>query len=155
VRSLFWLALIILFLVPSPAFSTITYDFVGTVQKVSEPNGLYVNITQSNVAGLGGLTEILLEQPMYELSYYRGQELQFDMLGHDILGRPVCRAYIDGVGIQEAYYCKMHPDQCYHPKWYYARGLPVYYSAYASCMGAYCSYYDPYDYYYQFYYPRY
>ena len=147
-RILFCLALIILFIFTSPALSTATYDFVGTVLKTTETNGLYVNITQSNIEGLFGPTEILLETPMAELSYYRGQELQFDMLGHDILGRPVCNAYYNGVGIRDAYYCKKNPDQCYNPKRYYAYEpptyLPTYYYRY--CTGGDCPRYGQYDY---------
>jgi hypothetical protein len=88
-----------------------TYDFTGFVLKVSEPNALYVNVTQSNTVALGK-TEVLLDQPLPDLSYFKDKVLQFDILGHDILGRPVCDVYLNGRTIQDVYYCIKYPSLC-------------------------------------------
>jgi hypothetical protein len=88
-----------------------TYDFTGFVLKVSEPNALYVNVTQSNTIALGK-TEVLLKQPLPDLSYFKNKVLQFDILGHDILGRPVCDVYLNGRTIQDVYYCIKYPSLC-------------------------------------------
>ncbi|HUI40176.1 MAG TPA: hypothetical protein VLY86_04555 [Methanothrix sp.] len=88
-----------------------TYDFTGFVLKVSEPNLLYVNVTQSNTIALGK-TEVLLNQPLPDLSYFNNKVLQFDILGHDILGRPVCDVYLNGRTIQDVYYCIKYPALC-------------------------------------------
>ncbi|OPY48990.1 MAG: hypothetical protein A4E48_02492 [Methanosaeta sp. PtaU1.Bin060] len=88
-----------------------TYDFTGVVFRVSEPNALYVNVTKSSTIALGK-TEVLLNQPLPDLSYFNGKELQFNIIGHDILKRPVCDVYFNGRTIQDAYYCMKYPSTC-------------------------------------------
>lgn len=93
-------------------FSALAYDFAGTVEKVSEPNGMTVNVTQPGTYGLQAEVEVLLDKPLADLICFKGKELQFDILGHDILGRPVCEAYLDGVNIRYVSYCRQNPVDC-------------------------------------------
>ena len=69
---------------------------------------MYVNFANSNIPGIEGATLILLPRPvpMRDLMYFQGRELSFSLLGHDILGRPVCDAYFDGIPID--YYLKRY-----------------------------------------------
>jgi hypothetical protein len=106
------IALILLLSLPSLVFSALAYDFVGTVQAVSEPNGMTVNIAQPGTLGLQEKVEVLLDKPLAGLATFKGKELQFEILGHDILGRPVCEAYLDGINIRYVYYCRQNPDDC-------------------------------------------
>ncbi|MBN1236547.1 MAG: hypothetical protein JW999_10965 [Methanotrichaceae archaeon] len=103
------IALILLLSTPLLVFSALAYDFVGTVEKVSEPNGMTVNITQPGTYGLQARVEVLLDKPLADLACFKDKELQFEVLGHDILGRPVCEAYLDGVNIRHVYYCRLNP----------------------------------------------
>jgi len=107
-----YIALLMLFVLCLPAFADPTYDFSGITLSISDPNGLYVDVTQPGTTGLKGNVEVLLEKPMPDLYYFAGIELQFDILGHDILGRPVCDAYFAGSPIQDLYYCREYPDLC-------------------------------------------
>ncbi len=105
-------ALVMLFFFSTPAFSILTHDFVGTVSEVSEPNSLLVDVTESRIVDLKGDTEVLLEQPLPDLSFVNGKELQFDIIGYDIMGRPVCTPYRDGIRIHDVYYCNKYPEYC-------------------------------------------
>jgi hypothetical protein len=82
------IALILLLSSPLLAFSALAYDFVGTVVRVSEPNGMTVDVTQPGTYGLQAKVEVLLDKPLADLISFTGKELQFDIMGHDILGRP-------------------------------------------------------------------
>lgn len=133
------------------------YDFSGIAIKVSEPNSLYVSVTSSNTNTItvGSKIEVLFEQPLADLSYFRNQELQFDITGHDILGRPVCDVYLNGRTIQDVYYCIKYPALCayygpyfnnqligteaYSGRYYYF--WPYYYGSYP-----YYGYSNPYSY---------
>ena len=101
-----------LILLAVPALSEMTYDFKGTVERVSEPNGLFININNPNATGSEKSVDVLIDHPIDDLPYFVGKELDFIVLGHDILGRPVCDAYLNGVDIQWVYYCRMHPLEC-------------------------------------------
>lgn len=106
------IAFILLLSLPLLAFSALAYDFMGTVVKVSEPNGMTVDVTQPGTYGLQAKVEVLLDKPMADLISFTGKELQFDIMGHDILGRPVCEAYLDGINIRYVYYCRQNPVDC-------------------------------------------
>jgi hypothetical protein len=93
------LALLILLLFP--AVSAVHGDVVGTVLNVTDSNGIFINITESKIVGLEGIVQIILAQPMSDLRSFQGKELRFDLLGRDILGRPVCDAYLGEVRIQD------------------------------------------------------
>ena len=134
------MALVMLFFFPTPAFSTLTYDFVGTVLKVSEPNSLFVNVTESRIEGLKGDTEVLLKQPLPDLSSFKGKELQFDILGYDILGRPVCTVYLDGIRIHDVYYCNKYPEYCDYNSRIFPNEL-IGYDLYGPCYNGCRSYY--------------
>jgi len=112
-------------ILPSLAISAFAYDFVGTVEKISEPNGMIVNVTQPGTYGLQAKVEVLLDKPLSTLSSFMGKELQFDILGHDILGRPVCDAYLAGTNIRDVSYCQLNPVDCN-----YARHSRDYYRYY-------------------------
>jgi len=99
---------------PAPAFSDLSYDFVGTVLEVSEPNSLFVSVKESRMEDLKGDIEVLLKQPLPDLSSFNGKELQFDISGYDILGRPICIAYLDGIRIHDVYYCNKYPEYCHY-----------------------------------------
>jgi hypothetical protein len=103
------IALILLLSLLLLVFSALAYDFVGTVEKVSEPNGMTVNVTQPGTYGLQAKVEVLLDKPLADLTCFKGKELQFEILGHDILDRPVCEAYLDGIDIRYVYYCRQNP----------------------------------------------
>jgi hypothetical protein len=134
------MALVMLLFFPTPAFSTLTYDFVGTVLKVSEPNSLFVNVTESRIEGLKGDTEVLLKQPLPDLSSFKGKELQFDILGYDILGRPVCTVYLDGIRIHDVYYCNKYPEYCDYNSRIFPNEL-IGYDLYGPCYNGCRSYY--------------
>lgn len=134
-----WLvASLVLILLPIPALCAPAHDFAGTVLKVSEPNGLSVRITESGLKDLGNSIDVILAQPLPDLSYLRDKELQFYLVGHDILGRPVCDAYLDGKSIQDVYYCKKYPDYCelYGSDF---RNELIGYDFYSPCYNGYCS----------------
>lgn len=104
--------LLLLLSLPLLVFSALAYDFVGTVEKVSEPNGMTVNVTQPGTYGLQADVEVLLDKPLADLIFFKGKELQFEILGHDILDRPVCEAYLDGINIRHVSYCRLNPVDC-------------------------------------------
>lgn len=125
-----------------------TYDFMGVVLKVSEPNALYVNVTKSNTIALGK-TEVLLNQPLPDLSYFRDKELQFDIIGPDILKRPVCDVYLNGRTIQDVYYCIKYPAMCAYYGPYFNNqliGTEAYSMQYYSWPYHYYGYTNPYWY---------
>jgi len=97
------IALFLLFTMPLLVLAANAYDFMGTVVKVAEPNGMTVNVTQSGTYGLQATVEVLFDGPLANLDSFKGKELQFEILGHDILGRPVCEAYLNGINIREVY----------------------------------------------------
>lgn len=106
------IALILLLSFPLSVISAHAYDFAGTIDKVSEPNGMTVDVTKPGTYGLQAKVEVLLDKPLADLICFKGKELQFDILGHDILGRPVCDAYLDGVNIRYVSYCRQNPVDC-------------------------------------------
>jgi hypothetical protein len=97
-RGLILLISLILLALPANA-----YDFAGTVMKVTEPNMMMVNITQPGAYGVQAKVEVLLDKPLSNLVTFKGKELQFEIQGHDILGRPVCEAYLNDVNIRNVY----------------------------------------------------
>jgi hypothetical protein len=92
--------LISLFLLALPAAA---YDFTGTVLKVTEPNIMTVDIIEPGTYGVKAKVEVLLDKPLSNLASFKGKKLQFEMQGHDILGRPVCEAYLNDVNIRNVY----------------------------------------------------
>jgi len=124
--------------------SGLAYDFMGTVETISEPNGMTVNVTQPGTLGLQAEVEVLLDKPLDGISSFRGEELQFDILGHDILGRPVCDAYMDGTNIREVAYCRLHPIECNFKKYSPYDWTNRY--VYAPCYTGKCNYYYMYQY---------
>jgi hypothetical protein len=101
----------------------------GTVLSIRDENSMYVNFTNSNNPGMEGATLILLSKPtsMRDLMYFQGKELSFSLLGHDILGRPVCDAYFDGMPID--YYLKRYERYGYYsPEYGYYSPVYGYYS---------------------------
>jgi len=106
------IVLILLLSLSSLVYSALAYDFAGTVEKVSEPNGMTVDITQPGTYGLQAKVEVLLDKPLADLICFKGKELQFEILGHDILGRPVCEAYLEGLNIRYVYYCRQNSADC-------------------------------------------
>jgi hypothetical protein len=148
------IALILLLSLPSLIFPAMAYDFTGTVEKVSEPNSMTVNVTQPGTYGLQAKVEVLLDKPLADLIYFKGKELQFDILGRDILGRPVCEAYLNGISIRQAYYRIQNPaDFSYNrnrPAWewageYYGEYNGGYYGDYyyVPCYNGQCGSYYP------------
>jgi hypothetical protein len=97
------MALILLFSLPLLGLPALAYDFTGTVEKVSGPNSMTVNVTQPGTYGLQTKVEVLLDKPLADLVYFKGKELQFEILGQDILGRPVCEAYLNEINIRVVY----------------------------------------------------
>jgi len=96
--------------------SALAYDFSGRVERVSEPNIMFVNVTQPGTYGLQAMVEVLLDAPLDGLAYFRGKDLQFEVQGHDILGRPICKAYLEETDIRDAYYCILYPVECSYRK---------------------------------------
>ncbi len=101
-----------LFLFFCLVLSVSAFDFAGTVTEVSQSNGMCINITDRGATEFTGKVEVLLDQSIADLSCFRDKELHFDILGYDILGRPVCNAYFNGMTIQNVYYCGKYPDLC-------------------------------------------
>ena len=95
---------------------------VGTVLSIKDENSMYVNFTNSNIQGIKGAMLILLPRPVSvkDLMYFQGKELSFSLLGHDILGRPICDAYFDGISIDN--YLKRDEMRGYYPPRYYSPG---------------------------------
>lgn len=79
--------------------SALPNDLTGTVVKTDGENSLWINITEPNEYNLMGVVQVLLSRPEEGLQSFVGDELQFDVLGRDILGRPVVEAYYRGVPI--------------------------------------------------------
>lgn len=141
-------------------FSALAHDFSGRVETVSEPNSMWVNVTQNGTLGPPSLVEVLLNKPLEGLAYFKGKELQFEIQGHDLLGRPVCEAYLEGTNIRDAYYCLLYPVECSYrrnaPAWGYGpiyiydnpRLLPYDRRGYCSSCGNCCpdGYHCSYDY---------
>ena len=96
-----------------------------------------------------GVTLILLSRPvsMRALQYFQGKELSFSFLGHDILGRPICDAYFNGIPIDEYFsvYGYYSPQYGYYsPQYGYYSPMYGYYSP---SNGYYPSQYGNYGYY--------
>ncbi len=136
----------------APAVSQAQGYLTGTILSIRDENSMYVNFTKSNIPGMEGVTLILLPRPvsMRALLYFQGKELSFNLLGHDILGRPICDAYFSGIPIEEyfsvyGYYSSGHGY--YSPTYYgYYSPMHEYYSPqyeyYPSQYGNY-GYYSP------------
>jgi hypothetical protein len=110
---------------PLLAVSAFAYDFAGTAKLVSGTNSMTVNVTQPGTYGLQAQVEVLLDKPLANLAYFQGKDLQFEILGHDILGRPVCEVYLDGTNIRDVSYCRLYPVDCS-----YYQNSPAYYGWY-------------------------
>ena len=97
------IALILLLSLSLLVFSALAYDFTGTVVKVSEPNGMTVNVTQPGTYGLQATVEVLLDKPLADLVASREKSCNSRSKGHDILGRTVCEAYLNEINIRNVY----------------------------------------------------
>ncbi|MCK9440540.1 MAG: hypothetical protein M0Q13_03860 [Methanothrix sp.] len=144
------MALFLLISLPLLLFPVHAYDFAGTVEKVSETNSMTVNVTQAGTYGLQAKVEVLLDKPLAGLTYFKGKELQFEIQGRDILGRPVCEAYLNGINIQEVSNCRLNPVECSYlrnyPAWKWAGydySGDYYIQYYAPCNGWQCQPYYP------------
>ena len=116
-----------------PTVSQVPGSLVGTLLTIRDENSIYVNFTKSNIPGMQGTTLILLPRPvsMKILLYFQGKELSFSLLGHDILGRPICDVYFNGLPIEDytseyGYYS--HPYGYYYPQYGYYSPMNGYYS---------------------------
>ena len=116
-----------------PTASQVPGSLVGTFLTIRDENSMYVNFTKSNIPGMEGTTLILLPRPvsMKILLYFQGKELSFSLLGHDILGRPICDVYFNGLPIEDytseyGYYS--HPYGYYSPQYGYYSPMNGYYS---------------------------
>lgn len=140
-----FILLISLILLALPANA---YDFAGKVMKVTEPNIMTVDITEPGTYGVQAKVEVLLDKPLSNLASFKGKELQFEMQGHDILGRPVCEAYLNDVNIRNVYDGWQPPVvYWYSPGYYYYNGWGwngIYDGRYyRPCFGQCPSYYLP------------
>ena len=108
----------------APTASQVPGYLRGTVLSIRDENSMYVNFTGSNVPGMEGVTLILLPRPVPVSTqlYFQGKELSFNLQGHDILGRPICDAYYNGIPIEDyssyGYYSPRYgyyPPQGYYP----------------------------------------
>jgi hypothetical protein len=116
-----------------PTASPVPGSLAGTFLTIRDENSMYVNFTKSNIPGMQGTTLILLPRPvsMRILLYFQGKELSFSLLGHDILGRPICDVYFNGLPIEDytseyGYYS--HPYGYYSPQYGYYSPMNGYYS---------------------------
>lgn len=101
-KSRIWFIIVGLALIATlaaPAVSQAPQYLVGTVLSIRDENSMYVNFIQSNIQGMQGPTLVLLPRPVAvrNLQYFQGKDLTFNLLGHDILGRPICDAYYNGI----------------------------------------------------------
>jgi hypothetical protein len=105
-----------------PIVSQVPGSLVGTLLTIRDENSMYVNFTKSNIPGMEGATLILLPRPvpMRILLYFQGKELSFSHLGHDILGRPICDVYFNGLPIEDytSEYGYYSPQYGYYPSQY-------------------------------------
>lgn len=74
---------------------------IGTVLDATNSNDLYINIKESNDASLAGVVHVILSMPVFYPEYFQGKDLRFDVIGHDILGRPVVEAYLGNARVQD------------------------------------------------------
>jgi hypothetical protein len=135
-----------------PIVSQVPGSLVGTFLTIRDENSMYVNFTNSNIPGIEGTTLILLPRPvpMRNLLYFQGKVLSFSLLGYDILGRPICDVYFNGLPIEDytyeyGYYS---PHYGYYPSqyWYYSPNDGYY-------DGYYDGYHSPYSFSHEFYSP--
>jgi len=133
------IALILLFTMPLLVLPATAYDFMGTVVKVAEPNAVTVNVTQSGTYGLQATVEVLFDGPLANLASFKGKELQFEILGHDILGRPVCEAYLNDINIRDIYNGWQNPVYYGYHSGYFGWEMAGRY--YMPCFGQCRSYY--------------
>lgn len=125
-RSKIWLMIAGLALITAlvvPAVSQTPQYLVGTVLSIKDTNSMYVDFGQTNVPGMQGSTLILLSGPvsMRTLLSFQGKQLSFNVLGHDILGRPVCDAYYNGRPLS------FYTDLGYYIDYYSDTGYSGYY----------------------------
>jgi hypothetical protein len=106
----------------APTVSQVPGSLVGTLLTIRDENSMYVNFTKSNIPGMEGAMLILLPRtvPMRILLYFQGKELSFSLLGHDILGRPICDVYFSGLPIEDytLEYGYYSPHYGYYPSQY-------------------------------------
>ncbi len=138
------IALILFFSLPLLTLTASAYDFTGTVEKVTEPNSMTVNIAQSGTYGLQAKVEVLLDKPLANLASFKGKELQFEIMGHDILGRPICEAYLNGINIRNVYDGWQTPIVYGYRPGYYYYDWEWDGRYYRPCFGQCGSYYYPY-----------
>ena len=136
------MALLLILSTAALVFSSHAYDFSGKVEKISEANRMTVNVTQPGTYGLQAKVEVLLDSPLPDLSCFKDRVLQFDILGHDILGRPVCDAYLDGINIRHLYFYRQNPLECSYCQSCLSRGWAGRY-LYIPCSGGCQPYYPP------------
>jgi hypothetical protein len=84
-----------------PAIQAMPGDIVGTIYNVTETKGIYINITESNITSLHGIIQVVLSVPITNLQDYKGKELRFDVLGRDILGRPIVDPFLGNTRIED------------------------------------------------------
>ena len=118
----------------------------GTVLRIVDENILYVDFANSSVPGMQGVTLILLPQSVSigDLLVFQGKELSFRLLGHDILGRPVCQAYFEEIPIEYFEQYKRY-EYHYYPNhgYYYSPGYGYYSPRYGYFYPGYGLYRDP------------
>ncbi len=131
-----------------PTVSQVPGSLVGTFLTIRDENSMYVNFTKSNVPGMEGVMLILLSRPvtMRILLYFQGKVLSFNLLGYDILGRPICDAYFNGLPIED--YTSEHGY--YSPQYGY---YSPQYGYYSPRYGYYSAPYGSYSFWHEFYSP--
>jgi len=87
------------------------------------------------------------------LLYFQGKELSFNLLGYDILGRPICDAYFNGLPIEDytseyGYYS--HPYGYYSPQYGYYSPMN---GSYSPPYGYYSPPYGNYSFWHEYYSP--
>jgi hypothetical protein len=71
------------------------YDLAGTVIRVIDDGILDINVTDSE--DFAGVVQVLLVNPVQSPQALLNRELQFNILGRDILGRPVVEQATDEI----------------------------------------------------------
>jgi len=145
-KSRIWFIIVGLALIATlaaPAVSQAPQYLVGTVLSIRDENSMYVNFMQSNIPGMQGPTLVLLPRPiaMRNLQYFQGMQLTFSLLGHDILGRPICDVYYNGIPLDSfadyKYLLDYFAGTGYSSQYYVSSGYSSYYSTGSGYSGTY------------------
>jgi len=86
---------------------------------------------------------VLLPRPiaMRNLQYFQGMQLTFSLLGHDILGRPICDVYYNGIPLDSfadyKYLLDYFAGTGYSSQYYVSSGYSSYYSTGSGYSGTY------------------